>query len=131
MWAQDRTASGGGAGSKEGLDHLYQNHLDTPGLHPTHWLIILGVGPGKFSFLSSPLEARGSWTTLASKVHILRKARELPLIGGWFHYSLICLTLIPLRAFALGASRPTYPKLPPPHRLTLSSSTSSEGSPEA
>lgn len=72
--------------NQEGLDNLHQNRLRIRGLHPTG-LESLGVGPKEFSSLSSLLEARDLWTTLAKKAHVTRRARELPLTGDCFHRS--------------------------------------------
>lgn len=58
---------------------------------------------------------------MANETQDMTAAGGLPL-GGGFHCSLFCLALI-LQVFAPGTMRPTFP---PPRRLALSLTTSSE-----
>ena len=69
---------------------------------------------------SVPCEPPGK-PIVANDTQDTRAAGGLPLAGG-FHRSLVCLALI-LRVFAPGTLRPTFP---PPRRLALSLTTSSE-----
>ena len=94
-----------------GLPFLSPEDLPDPGIEPDSPALQVD---------SVPCEPPGK-PIVANETQDTRAAGGLPLAGG-FHCSLVCLALI-LRVFAPGTLRPTFP---PPRRLALSLTTSSE-----
>lgn len=72
----------------------------------------------------------GLWDTLAKKAPATRGARVAPHRGRGALLRHLPAP-IPVRGFAPGTSKPTRAKTTPPHRLALSLTTSSEGTPGA